>query len=139
MKIIILISFLTLANLFGSSQSIDRKIHSNRTVTTLSEGVAVNIEKVKDNYFWILYNGNGNKWVSIHDAPIMSGKSTSNVNYNLYSVKTAGSCTNYWTKQDDSGKIFLFKICEEGATPYIQMSTYNASDAVTKIVYYYFD
>ena len=135
MKIIILISFLTLSNLFCNSQSIDRKIHSNRMVTTRSEGVTVNIEKIKNNYFWFMNSVNGNKWVSIHDAPIMSGNSTSNVNYNLYSVKPDGSCTNYWTKQDDSGKVFLFEICEEGATPYIKMSTYNASDAVTKIVY----
>jgi len=138
MKIIVLISFLTFINLFSFSQNTDRKIHSNRMVITLSEGATVNIEKVKDNYFWITYGAN-NKWISIHDAPVMSGNSTSTVKYDLYSVKSDGSCTNYWAKQDDSGKVFLFKVCEDSSTPYIKMSTYNASDVVTKTIYYYFD
>ncbi len=138
MKIILSV-ILIAYTFFSEAQNVDKVIHSDRNVTTLSEGENTNIEKVKDNYFWFMY-GNTNKWVSIHDAPYGSGKSTSRQSYRLYSIESAGNCVNYWTKDDSSNKIILFKLCEDDAKPYIKMSRY-ASDAstVTKITYYYFD
>jgi hypothetical protein len=138
MKIIlsvILIAF----TFFSKAQNVNKTIHSDRNVTTLSGGESINIEKVKDNYFWFVY-GNTNKWVSIHDAPIGSGKATSSQSYRLYSIKSDGSCINYWTKDDSSNKIILFQLCEDDVEPYIKMSRYDSdASTITKKTYYYFD
>ncbi len=116
---------------------LDRKIHCNRSVTTLSSGENVNNEALKDNYFWFMYGG-ANKWVSIYDAPVGSGKATSMQHFDLLSIESSGNCTNYYTKDQSSNKSIIFQLCEDEAKPYIKMLRYSSDNStIAKITYYY--
>ena len=117
-----------IVTLFTSSSAFAQE--SSYNVTTYAGGKSINVRKDVKRFIAIF-----NEDILVRSV---GERLTYHKRFDIYSTKSSGDCTDFWTKNRDTKKIVLFTLCEDEVTPFIKKVNYSNGE-ITKVIYYYYN
>ena len=110
---------------------------SSYNITTYAGGKAVNIRKDVKRYISISKRSN---YIIVRNTALSDDPKREGYwkEFTIYSTENKNRCANFWTKDKETKKTVLFRLCEDEVRPYMEKNNIT-NGKYSKIIRYYYD